>query len=190
MDKDAYFVPSGYDSLPVLKSYDIRNDLRTLYDERIIPVKPKSMVKEDEVVCEDLNLFLKRFIDKTKKFDDKLNKLQSAGLENKIDYGSSSITPTADSEMKNKLSITSRNETDKENSSNKVNFDIFKQSSSSSSKAYENSESKMTTEEKLVIKIIFILIYNSKRIARNSKNFYSIKKVSLFQKQEKSFTRN
>jgi hypothetical protein len=150
MDKDAYFVPSGYDSLPVLKSFDIRNDLRTLYDERIYPVKQKSLLKEEEVTCEDLNLFLKRFIDKTKKFDDKLSKLQSAGLENKIDYTNSSMTSTADSDMKNKMSISSRSELDKENSTNKVNFDIFKQSSMSATKMTEGSESKMTTEEKLV----------------------------------------
>ncbi len=158
MDKEAYFVPAGYDSLAVLKSFDIRNDLRTLYDERIYPVKQKNMLKEEEVVCEDLNLFLKRFIDKTKKFDDKLNKLQAAGLENKVDYSSSSMTPTADSDVKAKLSISSRSELDKENSMNKVNFDIFKQSSNSSSKLVENSESKLTTEEKLVSISIFILL--------------------------------
>jgi hypothetical protein len=156
MDKDGYFMPAGYDTLQVLKSFDIRNDLRTLYDERILPVKQKSLAKEEEVICEDLNLFLKRFVDKTKKLDDKLSKLQTGGVvsESKIDYTSSSMSQNTDSaaDIKAKLASVSSagRDVEKENSSNKVNFDIFKQSAGSSSKVNESTESKMTTEEKLV----------------------------------------
>jgi hypothetical protein len=135
MDKDSYFVPASYDSLPVLRSFDFRNDLRILYDERIYPIKQKSLTKEEEVVCEDINLFLKRFLDKNKKYDDKLNKPGNGNVENKTDYTTSSITQSSDSDVKAKLSGTSSGkEPDKENSASKVNFDIFKQSTSSSSK--------------------------------------------------------
>ena len=150
MDKESYFVPSGYDSLPILKSFDIRDDLKTIYDDRIVPVKQKNMVKEEEVTCEDLNLFLKRYIDKNKKYDDKLNKLQS-GMDNKVEYSGSTITQVSDMDSKAKLSLLSSKEVDKENSANKVNFDIFKQANAGgSSKVVESSESKMSTEEKLV----------------------------------------
>ncbi len=43
-DKDSYFVPSGYDSLPVLKGFDTNDDLSKDYDERIPPYKSKGGV--------------------------------------------------------------------------------------------------------------------------------------------------
>jgi len=188
MDKDSYFVPSGYDSHPVLKSFDIRDDLKTTFDERIVPVKQKSMVKEEEVTCEDLNMFLKRYIDKNKKYDDKLNKLQS-GMENKAEFSNSTITQVNDMDSKAKLSLLSSKEVDKDNSANKVNFDIFKQANAGgSSKVVESSESKMSTEEKLVnYKQIYFF---SKRIVKSSKNFCLIRRPSKSQKQGKNFTRN
>lgn len=44
-DKDSYFVPSGYDSLPVLKGFDSNDDLNRVFDERIPPNKSKAFVK-------------------------------------------------------------------------------------------------------------------------------------------------
>jgi len=43
-DKDSYFVPSGYDSLPVLREFDSNDELKKLYDERIPPLKNKIAV--------------------------------------------------------------------------------------------------------------------------------------------------
>jgi hypothetical protein len=155
MDKDSYFVPAGYDTLEVLRSYDIKNDLKTLYDEKIFPAKQKSVAKEEEVICEDLNSFLKKFVDKTKKLDDKMSKMQigNAPGESKTDYSSNTVSQNteAGADYKSKMSnLSSGRDIEKENSSSKVNFDIFKQSAGSSSKLAEVNESKMTTEEKLV----------------------------------------
>ena len=155
MDKDSYFVPAGYDTLEVLKSYDIKNDLKTIYDEKIFPAKQKSVVKEEEVICEDLNSFLKKFVDKTKKLDDKMSKMQSGNApgESKTDYSNSTISQNTETgaDYKSKMSsLSSGRDIEKENSSSKVNFDIFKQSAGSSSKLTDVNEAKMTTEEKLV----------------------------------------
>lgn len=43
-DKDSYFVPSGYDSLPVLKGFDTNDDLNKFYDDRIPAFKNKGAV--------------------------------------------------------------------------------------------------------------------------------------------------
>jgi dynein light intermediate chain 1 len=58
IDKDCYFIPAGYDSLTALKSMDTQNDLAVLYDERIPQEKMKNYVGEEEIVCEDTNVFL------------------------------------------------------------------------------------------------------------------------------------
>jgi len=64
MDKDSYFIPSGYDSLSTLKSFDIQEHIQLLYDERVPFVKPKNVIKEEEVLCEDIVSFLNRIKDK------------------------------------------------------------------------------------------------------------------------------
>jgi hypothetical protein len=61
MDKDAYFIPAGYDSLPLLKNNDISYDLAKLYEERIPYTKPKNIVREEEIICEDISAFLSKF---------------------------------------------------------------------------------------------------------------------------------
>ena len=58
IDKDCYFIPAGYDSLTALKSMDTQNDLNVLYDERIPQEKIKNFITEEEIVCEDTNVFL------------------------------------------------------------------------------------------------------------------------------------
>lgn len=57
-DKDSYFLPVGYDTLTILKGSDINGDLDKLYEERIPYVKPKNVMKEEEVVCQDISAFL------------------------------------------------------------------------------------------------------------------------------------
>jgi hypothetical protein len=64
MDKDAYFIPAGYDSLPLLRNNDVSNDLSKLYEERVPYVKPKNIVREEEIICEDLSTFLSKFTKK------------------------------------------------------------------------------------------------------------------------------
>ena len=66
MDKDAFFVPAGFDSLQLLKSNDVNNDLTKLYEEKIPYIKPKNIIREDEVICEDINSFLTKYKNKGK----------------------------------------------------------------------------------------------------------------------------
>lgn len=59
-EKDSFFIPAGYDSLTALRDSDTQNMLSILYDEKIPPTKVKSYVNEEEIVCEDTNVFLGR----------------------------------------------------------------------------------------------------------------------------------
>lgn len=62
IEKDAYFIPAGYDSLPLLSSYDIQGDLSKIYNERVSNIKPKvNNAQDDELVCEDQQSFLKKY---------------------------------------------------------------------------------------------------------------------------------
>lgn len=63
IDKESYFIPSGYDSLSLLKSFDIQNNLDQIYSERIGIQKTKVTQAEDEVQCEDSQQFFKKFWD-------------------------------------------------------------------------------------------------------------------------------
>lgn len=44
IDKDCYFIPSGYDSSSVINGYDTIGDLEKLYEERIPKIKIKGAV--------------------------------------------------------------------------------------------------------------------------------------------------
>ena len=44
--------------MTLLKGFDISNDLSKIYDERIPAPKQKNIIKEQEVICEDLSVFL------------------------------------------------------------------------------------------------------------------------------------
>jgi hypothetical protein len=61
IDRDAYFIPAGYDSLQVLNSFDIQGDLQKIYNERISNIEEKGNTLEKEIVCEDAQVFLKKF---------------------------------------------------------------------------------------------------------------------------------
>jgi hypothetical protein len=61
IDKESYFIPSGYDSLPILTSYDVQNDLNKSYSDRIAVTKTKTVNSEEEVISEDSQSFLKKF---------------------------------------------------------------------------------------------------------------------------------
>jgi dynein light intermediate chain 1 len=88
MDKDAYFIPSGYDNLNVLKSTDINNDLAIPFEERIVPVKPKAIIREEEIFCEDVNNFLSKFKNKVKSVQ------STTSAANKPDYTSNTASST------------------------------------------------------------------------------------------------
>ena len=60
VDKDSYFIPAGYDSLPLLQSQDVQNDLSKIYSEKISSVKAKQQNIEEEITCEDTQSFFKK----------------------------------------------------------------------------------------------------------------------------------
>ena len=66
MDKDAFFVPAGFDFLQLLKSNDVNNDLNKLFEEKITFIKPKNIIREEDVICEDINSFLAKYKNKGK----------------------------------------------------------------------------------------------------------------------------
>lgn len=61
IDKESYFIPSGYDSLSILKSYDAQNDLDKIFSERINSTKQSAKSIEEEISCEDSQMFLRKF---------------------------------------------------------------------------------------------------------------------------------
>lgn len=59
VDKDSYFIPSGYDSLDNLRLSDSSTKyINMLYEDRFVNEKSKPIQEEDEIVCEDTNTFL------------------------------------------------------------------------------------------------------------------------------------
>ena len=66
IDKDCFFIPAGYDSLTALKQIDTQKDLEVLFDEKIPPEKTKNVAGEEEIICEDTNVFLGKLKTETK----------------------------------------------------------------------------------------------------------------------------
>ena len=60
IDRDSFFIPSGFDSLQTLKESDINEYLNILYEEKIQKEAEKNIPIEDEIICEDTNLFLSK----------------------------------------------------------------------------------------------------------------------------------
>jgi dynein light intermediate chain 1 len=60
IDRDSFFIPSGYDNNQLLKESDVNNYLNILYDEKIQKEAEKNIPIEDEIICEDTNLFLSK----------------------------------------------------------------------------------------------------------------------------------
>ena len=56
IDKEAYFVPAGYDNLPLLQSNDKSNYLEQAFETKIPPIIREDVTEED-IQCEDTNLF-------------------------------------------------------------------------------------------------------------------------------------
>lgn len=147
-DKDSYFVPAGYDSAAMLKDFDMQEDLKLLYEERVPPVKPKNVYKEEEeVVCEDLNNFLGKFRDKNRKQDRHISN----------GYGTNSMTET---DLRTSLSdkkINREEYTSTSSAREKPSFDIFYGSNKTSSVDVgpaSTSNKTLTGTEKFVIIIL------------------------------------
>ena len=60
IDKEAYFIPAGYDNLTLLKSNDEKkNYLKESYENKITPTaeKKNKSNKDEDIQCEDTNTF-------------------------------------------------------------------------------------------------------------------------------------
>ena len=66
IDKNAFFIPSGYDRLSVLKNSDTDQELDYEFTDVIKEEKEENIV-EDEIVCEKVSDFLKKVKDRTYK---------------------------------------------------------------------------------------------------------------------------
>ena len=57
IDKEAYYIPAGYDNLALLKSHDEQKKyLNELYEKKITPIITK-IIQEEDIQCEDTNTF-------------------------------------------------------------------------------------------------------------------------------------
>ena len=63
IDKNSYFIPSGYDRLTVLKSNDSQHDLDYEYTDIIKEEKEEEII-EEEVICEKVSDFFKKVKDR------------------------------------------------------------------------------------------------------------------------------
>ena len=88
IDKEAYFIPAGYDNLELLKSNDDqknKNYLRETYEKRITPVIRKT-IQEDDIQCEDTNTFFENLKQLGVKGKDKIVKKQLTGTNSFAEY--------------------------------------------------------------------------------------------------------
>ena len=64
IDKNSFFIPSGYDRLSVLKSNDSQHDLDYEYSDQIKQEKEEDTIVEDVIKCEKLSDYLKKIKDR------------------------------------------------------------------------------------------------------------------------------
>ncbi len=128
MDRDSFFVPAGYDSAPLLRDFDIQNELESLYEDRVPYIKPKNVIKEEEVMCEDVNIFLKKFVEKGKKMDGNLRRQHTDYTtedNKKNNYGTEDRVSSNINRLKNKESSVDKLNDNFASNGKTVNFDIF-----------------------------------------------------------------
>ena len=65
IEKEAYFIPSGYDDLKLLESNpEIKKYLEESYETRIKPVTKEKQIVEEDIQCEDTNTFFESLREK------------------------------------------------------------------------------------------------------------------------------
>lgn len=80
--------------MSLLKGFDIGNDLSKIYEERIPAIKQKNIIKEQEVFCEDISVFLNAWRDNKK-----------SAYQSNMDYGSNPGGAVIDDKGKKKLDL-------------------------------------------------------------------------------------
>jgi hypothetical protein len=143
----------------------MNQELSKLYEERVPQVKPKNVIKEDEVVCEDINSFLNRLrsmVKKTNISSHNIREFMNQGGDNRSPQHKTQISMT-DLEVKDTSSYTtnelSKNDYSSTNLSEekdrkKVDFSKFGTNKTSTTDLTANSssdsKSKMDATQRLV----------------------------------------
>lgn len=151
MDKNSFFIPSGYDRFSVLKNNDTQNDLDSLYSDKIkIEEKPdddEDILKE-EITCEKLSDFLQKIR------EGKLKSRKSI-MRDEIKYGKSIVEE--DKEKKSSLASSMVDQGSKEDKINKFKekFDSKRGSKTLTESTVEKSkeEKKKNTKELILNKL-------------------------------------
>ena len=141
IDKNSFFIPSGYDRLSILKSNDTDHDLDYEFSDKIKEEKEEIKI-EDEVECEKSSDFLK-------KVKDRVYRSRKSFIRNDLMFGKG-LVPGLSKEIKKKDTIEKDKEIkEKENAgAEKVNkFEKFLEKKDKPSHNDTNKE-KMTDEER------------------------------------------
>ena len=81
IEKEAYFIPAGYDDLTLLKSNEeIKKYLEESYEDRIKKENNEKQIIEEDIQCEDTNTFFESLKNKGVKGKD--NKMKSKDILN------------------------------------------------------------------------------------------------------------
>ncbi len=141
IDKNSFFIPSGYDRLSILKSNDTDHDLDYEFSDKIKEEKEEIKI-EDEIECEKSSDFLK-------KVKDRVYRSRKSFIRNDLMFGKG-LVPGLSKEIKKKDTIEKDKEIkEKENAgAEKVNkFEKFLEKKDKPSHNDTNKE-KMTDEER------------------------------------------
>lgn len=115
--------------MTLLKGFDVNNDLAKIYEEKIPYIKPKNLVKEQEVICEDISVFLNQYRDTKKQYP------------SNMDYSSNNPANAIDDKAKKKIE-TLIGIKKQDYSSNTTNGQIPTGSINIGSSAYESTDNK------------------------------------------------
>ena len=141
IEKNSFFIPSGYDRLSILKSNDTEHDLDYEFSDKIKEEKEEIKI-EDEIECEKSSDFLK-------KVKERVYRSRKSFIRNDLMFGKG-LVPGLSKEIKKKDTIEKDKEIkEKENAgAEKVNkFEKFLEKKDKPSHNDTNKE-KMTDEER------------------------------------------
>ena len=145
IDKNSFFIPSGYDRLSVLKSNDSQHDLDYEYSDQIKQEKEEDTIVEDVIKCEKLSDYLK-------KIKDRVYRSRKSMIREDIKMGKSLVSAlarksieTAPKEQKEKEETTTTSAAEKVNKFQKF---MDKRDSKADPDVLGNFESKMSKEER------------------------------------------
>ena len=156
IDKNSFFIPSGYDRLSVLKSNDSQNDLDYEYTDVIKEEKEEKLKEENEIKCEKVSDYLKKVKDRT-------YKSRKSMIRNDLQSGKSILQGIKELNQKNEIA-----NKEKDKNLEKVDkFQKFRDKKESKPIESESDKPKLTQEERA--KITRESLLNKLKISKNKK---------------------